>query len=179
MVRAAWDSFSIYGCPMFILQAKLKLLKPILKSWNLNVFGNVNAKVDAARASLEAKQLEISTRGFSEDRYAVEIQAHSCLSQALIVQEKFWSDKARIRWLRDVDRNTKCIHNLAKTRRAKNFISSLRIGPSLEDDVHVVEHFSIAFIDDGSTMDTSLVSRLIPSLVTDSENASLLAIPTF
>lgn len=34
MVRAAWDSFSIYGCPMFILQSKLKLLKPILKSWN-------------------------------------------------------------------------------------------------------------------------------------------------
>ncbi|KAM1059962.1 hypothetical protein ACFX15_023986 [Malus domestica] len=91
--------------PNVYLQAKLKLLKPILKSWNLNVFGKVNAKVDAARASLEAIQLEISTGGFSEDRYAAEIQAHSCLSQALIVQEKFWSDKARVRWLRDVDRN--------------------------------------------------------------------------
>ncbi|KAM1513004.1 hypothetical protein COP2_025209 [Malus domestica] len=72
---------------------------PWLDSWH------VNAKVDAARASLEAIQLEISTGGFSEDRYAAEIQAHSCLSQALIVQEKFWSDKARVRWLCDVYRN--------------------------------------------------------------------------
>lgn len=148
------------------------------------MFGNVNTKVDVARAFLEAVQLEISTTGFYEDRYAAELQAHSCLSQALIVQEKFWSYKARVRWLPDFHRNTNYFHNLANIRRARNFISSLRTGPSLQDDVHVVrshvvEHFSIAFTDDGTTMDTGLVSRLIPSLVMDFENASLLAIPTF
>lgn len=43
---------------------------------------------------------------------------------------------------------------------------------------HIVDHFTMAFTDDGITCDTGLVERFIPSLVSESENSSLLAIPS-
>ncbi|KAM2622726.1 hypothetical protein TB2_027319 [Malus domestica] len=53
-VKEAWGSFQVFWCPMYVLQAKLKLLKPLLKAWNSIVFGNVNTAVDSARNPLES-----------------------------------------------------------------------------------------------------------------------------
>ena len=183
IVQVAWQSFEVCGCPMFILQRKLKLLKPILKEWNLNVFGNVHIAVDSARAALEKIQLAISLDGFTDVRHVEELLAQDALSNALLVQEKFWAEKARVRWVREGDRNTGYFHTLAKIRRARSSITSLRIGNDLVDDVnilrdHVVQHFTSAFSDDGNIADTGLVENIIPSMVSDSENGSLLAIPS-
>ena len=105
------------------------------------------------------------------------------MSHALLVQEKFWQDKTRSKWLRDGDRNTSYFHTFAKIHRTRNFISSLHIDSELVEEVeilrnHVVEHFFNAFHDDGLAIDTGLVTRLIPPLVTTPENDTLLAIPT-
>ncbi|KAM5549757.1 hypothetical protein ABKV19_000925 [Rosa sericea] len=183
IIHAAWQSFEVCGCPMFILQRKLKLLKPILKEWNVNVFGNVHTTVDSARTALEKIQLAISLDGFTEARHVAELLAQDALSNALLVQEKFWAEKARVRWVREGDRNSCYFHTLAKIRRARSSITSLRIGNDLVDDVnilrdHVVQHFTSAFSDDGNIDDTGLVENLIPSMVSDSENCSLLAIPS-
>lgn len=53
MVASVWQNFKFFGCPQFVLQQKLKALKPIIKDWNVNVFGNVNTAVALARKSLE------------------------------------------------------------------------------------------------------------------------------
>jgi len=41
LIRDSWAN-TIVGCPMFILQHKLKRLKIELRSWNKNSFGNVH-----------------------------------------------------------------------------------------------------------------------------------------
>ncbi|XP_062014240.1 uncharacterized protein LOC133730715 [Rosa rugosa] len=172
IVQVAWQSFVVCGCPMFILQRKLKLLKPILKEWNVNVFGNVHTAVDSARAALEKIQLAISLDGFTEVRRVEELLAQDALSHALLVQEKFWAEKARVRWAREGDRNTGYFHTLAKIRRARSSITSLRIGNDLVDDVnilrdHVVQHFTSAFSDDGNIADTD-VKNVVFSMNADS-----------
>ncbi|XP_004306169.1 PREDICTED: uncharacterized protein LOC101307720 [Fragaria vesca subsp. vesca] len=168
---------------MFVLQRKVKLLKPILKVWNINVFGNIHTNVDNARAVLEKIQLAISLEGLTEARRVEELLAHDGLTNVLSIQENFWADKVRVRWVKEGDRNTSYFHTLAKIRRARSFITSLCIGNDLVDDVnilrsHVVEHFTTAFMDDGNIRETGLVENVIPSVVSYSENDSLLAIPT-
>ncbi|XP_062011846.1 uncharacterized protein LOC133728442 [Rosa rugosa] len=166
-----------------LLDRKLKLLKPILKEWNVNVFGNVHTAVDSARAAFQKIQLAISLDLFTKVRHVEELLAQDALSNALLVQEKFWAEKARVRWVREGDRNTSYFHTLAKIRRARSSVTSLRIGNDLVDDVnilrdHVVQHFTSAFSDDENIDDTGLVENIIPSMVSDSENGSLLAIPS-
>ncbi|KAL6224666.1 hypothetical protein ACLB2K_003521 [Fragaria x ananassa] len=182
-VQAAWQSFEVSGCPMFILQRKLMLLKHILKDWNVNIFGNVHTAVDKTRTALENIQLAISRDGFTDARHSEELTAHDALSNALLVQENFWADKAKVRWVKEGDRNTGYFHTLAKIRRSRSFITSLRVGDDLVEDVnslrdHVVRHFTTAFSDDGNIGDTGLVENIIPSLVSYSENCCLLAIPS-
>lgn len=108
---------------MYVLQAKLKLLKPLLKAWNINVFGNVHTVVDCAQSTLESVQLEISTLGFSEAYHEAELQEHSYLSQACS------------KWLHEGDQNTSYFHTLAKIRRSRNFICSLQAGLALVEDI--------------------------------------------
>ncbi|KAK9912795.1 hypothetical protein M0R45_036636 [Rubus argutus] len=183
MVKSAWSSFTVSGCPQYILQQKLKLLKVVLKDWNHSVFGNVDLNVDLARANLEEIQLDISLNGITEDCSKKEVEAHNVLAKALLIQNHFWSSKAREKWVRDGDRNTGYFQRIAKIRRARSFLSHLRIGTDIQTYLnflrqHVVDHFTTAFSDDGSSVDTGLVSNLIPCLVSVAENDSLTIVPS-
>ncbi|KAL6205681.1 hypothetical protein ACLB2K_022935 [Fragaria x ananassa] len=103
-------------------------------------------------------QLDISTNGFTEAQYKQEVEAHNALASALLFQDQFWSTKAREKWVYDGDRNTDDVNILRE---------------------HVVDHFTKAFTDDGSSMDTGLVSKLIHSLVSVEDNDILTVIPSF
>jgi hypothetical protein len=74
LVKQWWDSYSFHGTPSFVLACKLKALKQNLKTWNVEVFGNVERNkrklfeelqadtIEGSRASVEGellKKLEI------------------------------------------------------------------------------------------------------------------------
>lgn len=40
IVSQSWNT-KMYGCPMYVLDKKLRILKDNLKYWNKNTFGNV------------------------------------------------------------------------------------------------------------------------------------------
>lgn len=58
IIKEVWKD-KVYGCPMFILSAKLKTLKERLKTWNRNTFGNVQNYVSIAERTLKEIQSEI------------------------------------------------------------------------------------------------------------------------
>ncbi|CAJ2645397.1 unnamed protein product [Trifolium pratense] len=99
----------VVGCPMFILQAKLKSLKPILKSWNKDVFGDVNTKVSNAVAKVDSIQQIINDSGYTDALGDEEKLAQVSLNDSLRVQEHFWRDKSRSKWFVEGDRNTDLI----------------------------------------------------------------------
>ena len=43
LLKNWWQSLQFSGSPSYVLAAKLKVLKAILKSWNRDVFGRVEA----------------------------------------------------------------------------------------------------------------------------------------
>ena len=182
-IKVAWDNLTFAGCPMFIIASKLRALKFLLKTWNASTFGNVHRQVTEAEASLDAVQSELSVQGPSAERLYREDQAQAHYQNCLKMQDLLLRDKARVRWLKDGDRNTSFLHNMVKLRNLHNSISSLRVGNCIISDHaqisnHVIGHFERAFTRDVDIVDTGLVSRVIPHLVTDQDNVTLTSCPT-
>ncbi|KAM1078104.1 hypothetical protein ACFX19_025815 [Malus domestica] len=183
LVEDVWKSSNFYGCPMYVLGAKLRVLKSRIKVWNKSVFGDVNMNVDKTFDALDEIQKEISSLGPSEERFTKEDNASLCVQNALIAQEKFYRDKSRIKWLSEGDNNTSFFHSMVKIRKLHRSLAVMRDGNRVLDNQmdisqHVVTYFQDLFSADSSVTDTGLVARIIPKVVTATENESLLAIPT-
>ncbi|XP_058746815.1 uncharacterized protein LOC131619766 [Vicia villosa] len=182
IVKDTWD-FKFYGCPMYVLDCKLKLLKSKLKEWNKHIFGDVKLKVEEADKALKEIQQQISIGGYNDSLQLQEAKAQNELERALIIEEEYWREKAHIKWHVEGDRNTKFFHTYAKIRRKQNLISSLKINDVVTIDNHVIEshlieHFTNIFNQGIVMQDTGLIERVIPSLVNESTNAMLTAIPS-
>ncbi|KAK9943241.1 hypothetical protein M0R45_008855 [Rubus argutus] len=150
------------GCPQYILASKLWALKVMLKEWNCSHVGDVHSRVADSKAVLDEVQAEISSQGPSEDRFQHECLAHTKYLFDLFLQSTILKDKSRIRWLSDRDRNTSFLHNM---------VHFLMIA------AHFVQHYEHSFAQNSAITDTGLVERVIPHMVTDVENASLMTIP--
>lgn len=78
--------------------------------------------------------------------------------------------------------NTSFLHNMVQLRRLNKSISSLTLDKTVLSDqasivAHVIQHFEHSFTQDNHIIDTRFVERVIPSLVLEEENCTLLAIP--
>ena len=183
LVANVWKEFQFFGHPMYVLASKLRALKQELRNWNKSVFGDVNLVVEEAFADLDNIQQKISDLGPTDDRLKREADIDSRLHSALAHQEKFYCDKARVKWLSEGDRNTSFFHAMAKVRHIKQSLSVMRDGNRIIDQPnevsdHVVTYFRDLFTADATLMDSNLVDRVIPCLVTDGENASLTVMPS-
>ncbi|XP_062028531.1 uncharacterized protein LOC133744441 [Rosa rugosa] len=132
-IKQCWDSVSMHGCPLSILQHKLRVLRKALRTWNWEVFGDVHRRVDSDLAELVSIQQIISSTGGSDADFSKESELQANLSESY---------------------DPLAIQN------------------------HIVEYYSDLFANPADTHDTGLISRVIPSMVTDDENVSLMAFPS-
>jgi len=93
---------------MFILSSKLIRLKDKLKVWNKEVFGNIHNLVSEAEKDLCNIQSQIHITGHSD--HLMMQERHAQTNEALLKQEVFWQEKARIRWHMNGDRNSSYFH---------------------------------------------------------------------
>ena len=107
LIHDSWAN-KVVGCPMFILQHKLKKLKIELQDWNKNSFGNVHNAVLLKQGILLGIQQTLETASLldidgllSQERIIKEEIDH-----ALHCQYLFWKEKAKMLWFKDEDRNT-------------------------------------------------------------------------
>lgn len=92
IVLSFWNDSHFYGCPMFVLTSELKALKSCLKSWNLQVFGNVHANIVEARNKLSVIQSAISSSSGSEELFQEESITKQHLLDAVPSKKKWLSD---------------------------------------------------------------------------------------
>jgi ribonuclease HI len=175
---------NVVGCPMFILKTKLKLLKPILKAWNKEVFGDVHTKVANAVALVNSIQQIINDSGYTDALGDEEKLAQIHLDEALRIQEHFWRDKSRSKWFIEGDRNTTYFHKLTKTRHASSRLVRLKVGDNYITDTndmeqHVLDFYHDLFGSDNHCVPTDIVERTIPNLVTAADNDLLTRVPSF
>lgn len=99
------------------------------------------------------------------------------------MQETLLRSQSRVRWLVEGDRNTTFLHNMVKIRCLHKPLASLWVGSVVLDDRvqiadTIVQYFCASFSQDPSTINTGLVERVIPALVTEEENIMLTTPPS-
>ncbi|XP_071939955.1 uncharacterized protein [Coffea arabica] len=104
VIKDYW-THPVYGSLLQVLVSKLKNVKNALKQWSRTTFGDIFERARSAERVVTeveiAYDLDPTEQGRSELHHA-----RTRLRQALVVEEGFWRQKARVKWLSDGDRNT-------------------------------------------------------------------------
>jgi len=183
IISTSWNE-NVVGRPMYILSTKLKRLKFKLREWYKNVFGNIDQFVSDAEKELSEIQFQIHISGHNDQLMMQERQAQTKLDEALLKQEVFWHEKARIRWHLDGDRNSSYLHRLTQIKNKTKMISSLLVEDELTSDPqtisnHIVSYYSNLFSSSNTVLqDQQLVEDVIPRLIDDTTNNLLIMIPS-
>lgn len=99
---------------MFILYSKLRILKGKLKDWKKLIFGDIKIKMTEAENAIKAIQRKINSSGYTDCLQLDEAKVQHELEKNLTIEEKFWKEKANIKWHSEGDRNTKFFHTMLK-----------------------------------------------------------------
>jgi hypothetical protein len=133
-VQQWWDSYCVSGSLSSILVQKLKLLKLDLKQWNVEVFGNVNAKKNEILSCIQdLDRVEEQRRLSSKERLSHQ-QYKTEYRNLLFLEEITWWQKSRVTWLQEGDKNTRFFHRVANSNRRFNSIDHLSIDGVLTTD---------------------------------------------
>jgi len=137
-VRLWWASYSFQGSPSFVLAQKLKALKVDLKSWNEQLFGNVESLKLAHLEDLRTlDRLEEEREVDPEEDPEELLRKNSIASdlERIILQEEIsWRQKSRAIWLKEGDKCTNFFHQIANSNRRSNSVESLSVNGSVTSD---------------------------------------------
>ena len=126
-LKGWWQNLQFSESFSFILSAKLKALKGILKTWNREVFGKVETnKKDALRRVTFWDDLE-KERGLDLEEVEERAKAKVDFKSWVLLEEISWRQKSRETWLKEGDRNTRFFHRMANAHRRRNCFKSINI----------------------------------------------------
>ena len=146
IVKGWWQNLQFYGSFSFILTAKLKALKGILKAWNREVFGKFETnKKDALHRVTFWDDLE-KERGLGLEEFEDRAKAKDDFKSWAFLEEISWRQKSRETWLKEGDRNTGFFHRMANAHRRRNCFKNISINDRrLDKEVEIKEGMVDAF----------------------------------
>ncbi|XP_071918841.1 uncharacterized protein [Coffea arabica] len=180
VIKHAWGQ-EASGSPLRVLCFKLLAARRAIQVWNKQWFGNV---FDAVREAEQAVQRaeEAVDHDDSEEGQVELRKAQAELRYALSIEEQYWSQKARVKWLRSGDRNSRYFHAVVRQRRAQGMIHRIKKSNSewVDTDTEIaseaIAYFSNLFA--GPLEAASDMLHLIPPLITTEDNCMFEAAPT-
>nr|XP_027086510.1 uncharacterized protein LOC113708247 [Coffea arabica] len=181
MVQDSWEQPCV-GPPLQVLCCKLKRLRGTIRDWSRRVFGDIFQTVRQKEEEVRLAEVRVE----SDDSDAARVHLHLAKGQlraALRVEELFWKQKARVRWLQEGDRNTRFFHSVVKNRRVRSIIHRIRNGQGewVESDdgigAEAIRYFEGLFTDQRPASSSELLQH-IPTILTDEENDLLEQFPS-
>lgn len=126
VVREAWGT-QIHGADACrAMDIKLRTVAKALKSWSAKHVGSIRLQLAAARVVLYeldvARETRLLSQGELELRRDLKLNVLGLASLARTVARQ----RARIRYLREGDANTRFFHLQACHRRRKNYLASIQ-----------------------------------------------------
>ncbi|XP_071921800.1 uncharacterized protein [Coffea arabica] len=180
VIRYAWNQ-DVSGSPLRVLSSKLLATRRAIQTWNKQHFGNV---FDAVRsAEMGVQRAEEAMDQYASEECQVELsKAQAELRHALSIEEQFWSQKARVKWLKHGDRNSRYFHAVVRQRRAQGMIHRIKksngVWVDKNDDIatEAITYFSDLFT--CSLESSSDLRHLIPSIISEEDNEKLEEVPS-
>ncbi|XP_071906091.1 uncharacterized protein [Coffea arabica] len=102
MVQDSWGQ-PCPGSPLHVLCCKLKRLRSAIQAWNREAFGDIFQTVRQQEEEVRLAELRVESDESVDARVNLHL-AQGRLRAALRVEEMFWEQKARVRWLQEGDR---------------------------------------------------------------------------
>ncbi|KAH1203143.1 Thioredoxin-related transmembrane protein 2 [Glycine max] len=178
MVALKWSNYHPYGWGGFALKQKLKFIKGCIRQWSSSN-GVINVKkIQDLKKELNALEVGISDRIMNQSEVDLKKSLQEQLWHASNAYESMLRQKARVKWLKEGDRNSAYFHNMLNHRRRHNAIQGLIIdGEWVQDPSRVkneaLNHFKDRFSEQNFNRPT-LDGVLLPSLG-QSENEALVS----
>ncbi|GKE56091.1 RNA-directed DNA polymerase, eukaryota, reverse transcriptase zinc-binding domain protein, partial [Tanacetum coccineum] len=120
VVLDGWN-VNVSGFHMFKVVQRLKnLKKPIRKM--LYDHGNIHENVKRLRVELDKVQRDLDLDPFNNDLRDEEAAYVQAFNEALLMEERFLKQKAKIQWLRAGDTNSTYFHKSVKSRASRSRI---------------------------------------------------------
>ncbi|RVW65252.1 putative ribonuclease H protein [Vitis vinifera] len=145
LLRSWWQGMVVSGRASYKLATKLKGMKQKLKTWNREVFGNLESNKLAALQQVDYwdhgedvysfepavsvdywDQVE-SERRLSEEEFARKKEAKEGYAKWVKMDEIHWRQLSRELWLREGDKNTGYFHRMANAHQRRHTMERVKI----------------------------------------------------
>jgi hypothetical protein len=133
VVKKVWDQ-NLGGCPMYQLCCKLRKLKQELKLFNMTHFSNISDRVKDAKDEMDKVQQAMHIAHGNTTLCMRERDVVRNYASIIRVEESFFKQKGRIKWLRLGDQNTSFFHKSVNGRHNRNRLLSVT-----REDAEVIE----------------------------------------
>ncbi|XP_057426355.1 uncharacterized protein LOC130719764 [Lotus japonicus] len=133
-VKQSWGEAHVNGWGAFTLKEKLKILKSKLKLWNSEVFGDLKTRRNLAVIRINELDILEEEAGLSDEQNQERKNLLHEFWSVLKLHESLLCQKARSRWLKEGDQNSKYFHSVVNWRRRSNSMVGLVIDGSWEED---------------------------------------------
>ncbi|GJU49824.1 hypothetical protein Tco_1219379, partial [Tanacetum coccineum] len=120
VVKGVWDSH-ISGFDMYKVVKKLKLLKQPFRKL-LYDHGNIHQNVDLLRVELDRVQADLDRDPSNVSLRDEEAAYVIAYNNALLLQERFLKQRAKVQWLKEGDNNSAFFHKAVKSRVSRSRI---------------------------------------------------------
>ncbi|KAJ9687104.1 hypothetical protein PVL29_015810 [Vitis rotundifolia] len=90
VLRQWWEGIQVSGSASFILTEKLKALKPILRSWNKEVFGQIDSNKQNAWNLIDNWDKEERVRSLSLEEEEARKEARESYKKWAFLEEVSW-----------------------------------------------------------------------------------------
>ncbi len=134
LVASTWDSPSLDLDPARNFKAKLEAVAGALKVWSAGLSSSLSRQSDECLKWIEWLDRAEEHRHLLSTEWSLRVRLKIRFDEISLQMETKWRQRARVRWLKEGDANTRYFHLRASARKSKNFISGLMVGTRLLTD---------------------------------------------
>ncbi|RYR72172.1 hypothetical protein Ahy_A02g006385 [Arachis hypogaea] len=173
IVRKGWEKEDVQGCVWKGI-TRMESCKEELRKWSKRTIKRADKEIHKLKEELK----ELQDSDLTQEKHEKTQQIKENIAALWKQEEKYWGQRARLKWLKWGDKNTSFFHATTIQRRGRNRIDKLRneAGSWIEDRKeimkHIEEHFDALFTPSNNRNCESVISK-IPARVTESMNREL------